>query len=54
MIMRQWKVFGEYSKPNWFVIGDSKLGNKPFRKLPNISKYSITDSASKKDWAIYR
>ncbi len=51
--MRRWKVFWGCLKPNWCTIGDSKHGNKPFGRLPNISKYSITGSVSKKDWAIY-
>ncbi|PXW87266.1 hypothetical protein C8R34_11149 [Nitrosomonas sp. Nm84] len=33
---------------------NSEYGNKSFRRLPNISKSSITDRESKKDWAICR
>ena len=39
-------------KPNWCIIGDSKHGNKQFRRLPNISRSSITGRESKRDWAI--
>ncbi|GKS69291.1 hypothetical protein W03_12950 [Nitrosomonas sp. PY1] len=55
MTMPRWEEASEgYSKPNWCITGDSKHANKPSLRLPNISKYSITDSASKKNWAIYR
>ncbi len=53
MIMRRWKASGDYLKPSWCIIEDSKHGNKPFRRLSNSSKSSITDSASKKNQDIY-
>ncbi len=49
MTMPRWKVSGEYLKPSLCIMEDSKHGNKPFSRLPNISRSSITDSASKKD-----
>ena len=54
MTMPRWKVSGEYSKMNWCTIGNLRHGNRPFRRLPNISRSFITDSVSSKDWAIYR
>ncbi|SFL32851.1 putative addiction module antidote protein, CC2985 family [Nitrosomonas aestuarii] len=48
-LMLTWKVFGEYSRTNWCITGNLRRDNKHFRRLPNTSKFSITDSVNKRD-----